>query len=332
MIRKCLILIICSLAALTLLSGCRMDTASKAEDTKENGAQKEMENTNSTYAYSEYYLERNGISLHLDLMKMEGTEPSRNILLVHGSSNASHEFDINYQDYSFARKMAREGYGVWRIDIAGYGHSDRIEDGLMPDTEYASEDIKTAVDYIVQKTGQDKIDILGWSWGTMTSSRFAAKHPEHLSKLVLYAPVLKGLGVQETKEPFYHNTWEGAAEDFQKNPDGSFDLSVTDPVIIDMFCSSCWRYDGDFSPNGWRKDAFVDPSENLIDLDAITVPTLVVCGDKDPYMNYDAINSSLDHLPEGSKLKIIPGGSHILMYEKNCYKEFQKTVLEFLGE
>ena len=39
-------------------------------------------------------LERNGISLHLD-----------------------------YQDYSLVRRLAGEGYAVWRIDIAGYGQS-----------------------------------------------------------------------------------------------------------------------------------------------------------------------------------------------------------------
>ena len=68
----------------------------------------------------------------------------------------------------------------------------------------------------------------------------------------------------------------------------------------------------------------------LIDLEKITVPTLVICGDKDPYLNYDAVNASPERLPEGSELKIIPGGSHILLYEKNCYKEFQDDVVRFL--
>ena len=40
-------------------------------------------------------LERNGISLHLD-----------------------------YQDYSLVRRLAGEGYAVWRIDIAGYRQSE----------------------------------------------------------------------------------------------------------------------------------------------------------------------------------------------------------------
>ena len=68
----------------------------------------------------------------------------------------------------------------------------------------------------------------------------------------------------------------------------------------------------------------------MIDLEKITATTLVICGDKDPYLNYDAVNASPERLPEGSALKVIPGGSHILLYEKNCYKEFQDEVVKFL--
>ena len=35
-------------------------------------------------------------------------------------------------------------------------------------------------------------------------------------------------------------------------------------------------------------------------------------------------------LPDGSELKVIPGGSHIVLYEKNCYREFQDSVAAFL--
>ena len=282
------------------------------------------------YSYAEYPLERNGISLHLDCMKVENTEPEKNILLVHGSTYSSHEFDIDYEDYSLVRRLASEGFAVWRLDIAGYGQSGEVEDGLMPDTAYAAEDIRAAMERIASETGQDRIDLLGWSWGTMTTGLYAAEYPEHLGKLVLYAPIITGIGEAEITEPFNHNDWDGAAEDFQTREDGSFDSEVTDPVLIEMWCSSCWHYDGDSSPNGWRKDALVSEDNILIDLEKITVPTLIICGDQDPYLNFDAVNSSLELLPEGSVQKVIPGGSHILLYEKGCYREFQDDVVQFL--
>ena len=285
---------------------------------------------NMTYSYEEYPLERNGVALHLDCVKEEGTEPEHSILLIHGLTYSSHEFDINYEDYSLVRFLAREGYAVWRLDIAGFGQSEAVEDGFMPDSDYAAEDINAAVEKITAETGQDKIDVLGWSWGTVTVSRFAAQHDAHVNRIVLYAPILSGLGEYEVTEPFHHNTWEHAADDFQRDDEGSFDLSVTDPVIIEAFCSGCWHYDGESSPNGGRRDLCVSEAEALIDLDKLSAPTLVICGDQDPYLNYDLINKATEHLPEGSALEMVHGGSHVVYLEKPYYRAFQDKLIRFL--
>lgn len=275
-------------------------------------------------------LERNGIELYLDRFSVNNTEPDRSILLIHGVTYSSHEFDIDYRDYSLARALAREGYDVWRLDIAGFGSSGTVTDGFMPDSDYAAEDINAAVEKIVEVTGQQKIDILGWSWGTVTTGRFAAAHDEHINSLVLYAPIFCGIGEYEVTEPFHHNTWEHAADDFQKDENGEIDYDITDPVIVQMFCSNCWRYDGESSPNGGRRDLCVDNSRLLIDPDKITVPTLIICGDKDPYLDYDLINNAVDHLPGGSKLEIIEGGSHVAYIEKHCYRTFRDKLIGFL--
>ena len=166
----------------------------------------------------------------------------------------------------------------------------------------------------------------------MTTGLYTAEHPEHIRKLILYAPILSGLGDREPGEPFSHNTWEGAAEDFQVNEDGTFNEDAADPVIIELFCSSCWHYDGDASPRGWSRDAFVDEGARLIDLERITVPTLVIYGTNDPYMNQNLLREALDELPEGSEMKVIEGGSHIMLYEKPCYRDFQKGITEFLNK
>ncbi len=282
------------------------------------------------YEHSEHYTERNGIALHLDRTVLSGNTPEKQILLVHGVTYSSHEFDINYEDYSLVRRLAREGYAVWRLDIAGFGQSGEVKDGFLPDSDYAAEDINAAVNEIVKESGIDRIDILGWSWGTVTTGRFVATHPEHVDRLVLYAPILSGVGKYDITEPFHHNTWEHAADDFQKNDTGEFDHYVTDPVIIDMFCSSCWKYDREYSPNGGRRDICVPESEKLIDLSAISVPTLVICGDKDPYLNYDLVNTSLEKLPSGSALEVIEGASHVAYIEKPYHKDFQDRLVRFL--
>ncbi len=285
-----------------------------------------------SYTKTTYPLSRNGVALHLDRTVAAGTAPEKNILLTHGVTYSSHEFDVDYKDYSLVRFLARQGYAVWTLDIAGFGQSGEVEDGFMPDSDYAAEDIHAAVEKIVAESGIDKTDILGWSWGTVTAGRFAAKYPEHINRLVLYAPILSGIGKYEVTEPFHHNDWEHAADDFQRTAEGGFDYSITEREMIEMFCSSCWHYDKEHSPNGGRRDICVDKTEKLIELSKITVPTLVICGSNDPYLNYELVNTSVNELPNGSELQIIEGGAHVIMYEKPYYKAFQNKLSAFLAK
>ena len=319
-------LLACFVLALNFWSPCPMVCLAEGA---ESGAQTSQD---AACTCEEFPLERNGLALHLDRVKTEGTQPAKNILLIHGVTYSSHEFDIPYEDYSLVRALAREGYSVWRLDIAGFGQSEPVKDGFLPDSDYAGEDINAAVEKIVQLTGQDKIDVLGWSWGTVTVGRFAAKHPEHIRKIVLYAPILCGIGEFEVAEAFHHNTWEHAADDFQRDANGSFDLTIADPVLIEVWCSSCWHYDGDQSPNGGRRDVCTAPSNKLIDLARLSAPTLIICGDRDPYLNYELLDSARASLPAGSSVEVIEGGAHAVFLEKPHYRDFRKRLFQFLEE
>ena len=294
-------------------------------------AEKESDNDAYSYSITEYVVERNGIGLHLDRTTANGVRSEKQILLVHGVTYSSHEFDVDYEDYSLARFLAREGYAVWKLDVAGYGKSDAVVDGFMPDSDYAAEDISAAVEYIVTASGAAKIDLLGWSWGTVTTSRYVAKRTERIDKLVLYAPILSGIGAYEVTDDFHKNSFDHAADDFQRDESGNFDHAVTDPVMIEKYASECYSYDGEYSPNGGRRDICVDKSVTLIDLSAIDVPTLVICGGNDPYLNYELVYSSIDLLPEHSRLKVIDGGAHAIMYEKPYYIEFRNSLIAFLN-
>ncbi len=282
------------------------------------------------YILTDHSFYRNGILVHLDCMSFDIEKTERNILLVHGVTYSSHEFDIDYQDYSLVRFLVRNGYNVWRIDITGFGQSGEVEDGFLPDTNYAADDINAAVNEIVRLTGKDKIDVLGWSWGTVTSSRYAVKYPEHLKKLILYAPVVTGHRGTGEMEPFHHNDWIHAAGDFQLDENGEFDYNIADPVIIDLFCSSCWYYDGEYSPNGGRRDLFVNGDEIQIDFASIKSPTLLIYGDHDRILNFKLLENALDKLPEGSENVCIHGAAHAMLYEKPFYREFQDTVKNYL--
>ena len=275
-------------------------------------------------------LERNHVALHLERYIEQDGQSKKPILFVHGVTFSSHEFDVNYKDYSLARYFAKHGYEVWLLDIAGFGHSEAVKDGFMPDSDYAAEDINAAVRKIVEITGQNRIDVLGWSWGTVTVSRFASRHGEHVGKIILYAPILSGVGQYDVKDPFHHNTWEHATDDFQKTKDGSFDLNITDPVVIEMLASGSWHYDRESSPNGGRRDICVPEDKRLIDFSGIEAPVLVIYGGKDPYLNYELLGRISGELPAGSEMQMIDGASHVAYIEKPYYRKFQRMLIEFL--
>lgn len=289
----------------------------------------EKSKSDNSYNYKDYTVPYGDINLHLD-STCKSDYGEDNIILVHGLTYSSHEFDINYKDYSLVRFLADKGYTVWRLDIAGYGQSDKPNDGFIVDSDYAADNIYYAVKEICESTGKNKVDVLGWSWGTVTTSRFVSNHPEMVDKLVLYAPIVSGVGESRVDTDYHKNSWENAASDFQTKSDGTIDETIVEPTVVEYFCSSCWKYDGEGSPNGPRRDICVDESVTLIDMSKIEIPTLLIYGDADPYLNYELIDSMYKELPEGSTKKIIGGAAHCAYIEKPYYHDFQNTLIKFL--
>ena len=67
-----------------------------------------------------------------------------------------------------------------------------------------------------------------------------------------------------------------------------------------------------------------DTQKSVVDdLEKITVPTLIICGDQDPYLNYDLVYAAPERLPEGSALEVIKGASHVAFIEKPYHQDFQ---------
>ena len=277
-------------------------------------------------------LERNRVPLHLERYVEKDGKRKQPLLLVHGVTYSSHEFDVDYKDYSLARYFAGHGFEVWLLDIAGFGNSGSVGDGFRPDSDYAAEDIASAVRCIMQRSRVSFVDVLGWSWGTVTSGRFAARHPEMVRRLVLYAPIVAGLGEQQVAEPFHTNTWIHAAEDFQTAPDGGIDFRIVERPVADTFLSNAWRNDKTSSPNGGRRDLLVSPDTRLIPTADIKVPTLIIVGSKDPYVSPALCEEAYKTLPDrNSRLEIIEGGGHAMLMERPYYRKFRAKVRAFLS-
>ena len=280
-----------------------------------------------------FAVESHGLSLHVNTFKPAKVKGIKHILLVHGLTYSSHEFHIDFKDYSLVNFLSENGFQVWTMDITGYGGSEKPEDGFKVNTAYAAEDIAAVVEFIREKAQIDQIDLLGWSWGTATSGRMVASHAPWIRKLVLYAPITSGYDGEGPSQDWHHNTWAHAASDFQRKNE-AIDYSIIEKPVADLFLANCWKYDRDSSPNGGRRDLMKGGHEKLILAESLKVPTLFIGGDKDPYLKWDEIEAIYNQHPEKdrSHLVRIKGGAHALMMEKPYYRLFRNEVLLFLQE
>ena len=128
---------------------------------------------------------------------MTAFRPERTVLYVHGATYpASTAFDLQLGGMSWMDYMAARGYDVYLLDLRGYGKSTRpkemAEDAknnppiVRGDT--AVKDIGAVVDFILKRRNIPRVNLMGWSWGTVTMATYTTQNPGKVERLVLYAP------------------------------------------------------------------------------------------------------------------------------------------------
>lgn len=290
----------------------------------------------------------NGKKLFLRRYSCEAGLPNKNLLCIHGLTFTQHIFDIEYKDYSIARWFCRHGYTVWLLDIGGYGRSEEYETGWDVTTMNAAKDIITAAELITEAQGVEQIDLLGWSWGTMTTSTAAGIRPDLVRRLILIAPVTGCTGmprcaVTEDKD------WVGyfaIARLFRHTISGGNEITTfTSPIkgdnidyktvkrgLVALVFQNSIEYDcAHPRPCAGIKECLDIPEDAwLIDSSSIKCPTLMVRGSNDIYTTDKLYERLFQGLPEGSEKYTFQGGGHGFYYEIDYYKRFRNLTLKFL--
>jgi len=142
-----------------------------------------------------------GIDLFVRNKRPTGIETfpsSRIVLFVHGITFPSEStFDLSLDGLSWMDFIARAGYDVYLVDVRGYGGSTRPAAMSEPPDRNppvatlgeAVDDVDAAVNFILRRRNVERINLIGWSWGTIVMGRYAATHGNKVDRLVLYAPV-----------------------------------------------------------------------------------------------------------------------------------------------
>jgi len=290
---------------------------------------------------------------------MTAFRPERTLLYVHGATYpASTAFDLQLDGMSWMDYVAGRGYDVYLLDLRGYGKSSRPKE-MAGDAnanppivrgDTAVKDIGKAVDFIQARRNIPRLNLMGWSWGTVTMATYTTQNPSKVERLVLYAPgwirqtaslVQAGpgpLGAYRTvtRDQALGRWMTGVPEDKKATliPAGWFEAwadatFATDPAgakASPQFIRA---------PNGVVQDsqeywaagkAYYDPAK-------ITVPTLLVHAEWDrdlpPYMA-QTLFPLLVNSP-GKRYVMLPEGTHTIIMEKNRLMLFE-AVQAFLDE
>jgi pimeloyl-ACP methyl ester carboxylesterase len=292
--------------------------------------------------------------------------PNKILLYVHGATYPSETaFDLPIAGASMMDLIAARGYDVYLVDIRGYGRSTRPPEMSQPpdanppivSTEDAVRDFATAVDHVLKRRGVDKINLMGWSWGTAIAGKYTSEHNDKVHRLVLFAPLwifrkdaviapapeatgkdAPALGAYRlvSKEVAKARWLQGVPED--KKAD------LIPPGVFEAWIDATWATDPDAgkhnppmlrAPNGVIADALAywTAGKAHYDPGRITVPTFLVHAEWDfDLPSYQARDyfAALKNVPY-KRLVEIGEGTHTVMLEKNRM-QFFREVIGFLDE
>jgi non-heme chloroperoxidase len=250
------------------------------------------------------------------------------VVLVHGYALNGHSWEKQ------EAALLAAGHRVITYDRRGFGTSSR------PSTGYDFDTLANDLHVLLSTLDLHAVVLAGFAMGTGEVARHLAVHGSaRVKAAVLVAPLL----------PFLLKTPD--------NPDG-IDRSVIDditarlaadrPAAIKDFMDRSYNIDllggGRVSDQAWQNSFYVGVSASAHaalrcvtacledfrgDLPAIGIPVLVIHGDQDRVLPYEATSRRLPSLLKNARSTIIAGGPHAIIWTHA--DEVNQALLDFIG-
>ena len=229
----------------------------------------------------------NGLHIAYDV---HGAGPP--LVLLHGATS------LGRSDFAAQIPLFSRAFHLYVPDARGHGRT-RWDAAAGYHYEWLTDDLAAFVDAV----GLETFHLVGFSMGAMTALQYAVRSPERLRTLTV-------VGITT-----------------QREPRASVARRLMDPERADLE-EPAWaaelgrRHDPDQGVGAWRRllpaiaaDVAVQPLLSPRDLRRIDPPTLVACGDRDPFVPVDHAWGLRRQLPDG-RLFIAPDCGHEVMSRK----------------
>jgi pimeloyl-ACP methyl ester carboxylesterase len=285
------------------------------------------------------------------------------VLLVHGATFGSALFDLPLAGYSLMQELARGGRFVYAIDIRGYGasnancvmNSPSVAHPPFSRARHAVQDIGVAVSEIQHRQSVQAIDMIGFSWGTITAGWYASERVADVRRLVLYAPLFAEknmMWLDRIGDPANRSRLAGhfgayrlitradVIARWDSDAPGKAADVREDGVVESLFdaAASLDALAGSHHPPAFRcpNGAFADLIEvfngrPLYDPGTMEAPVLLVRGEGDTTSTASDMRRLEAAIGSAAKICLeIPDGSHFLCIEKN-HMNLYRAITAYLA-
>lgn len=278
------------------------------------------------------------------------------VLLVHGFFQPASAI-LDVPDFSLQATLAARGLRVYLVDLRGYGQSSRppfmhqaaeLTRPSLGQMDDALADLQDAVSFVLQQEAASKVDLVGYSWGTARSARFALAFPAQVRRLALYAPVWRPStgAAGEAQDPDQPDRLRPALGgytvfrpgDLQRNWD--WEIGAEDPAMFRtqaalhaadaaLLASDPDRGEPGFrAPLGPMVDALgVARGGSLFDATRLRHEVLLVRGDRDRLSSEADARALFEAIGSTSKRLITIGwGTHLMHIERSAGAMLEELV------
>ena len=187
-----------------------------------------------------------------------GDTAGRPVLLLHGLFSSA---EMNWIRFGHAQKLVDAGFAVIMPDLRAHGDSDKPHDSAAYPPDVLAKDVAALVAALELKD----LDLVGFSLGSRTAVR-AVIEGVTPRRLVVTGMGLEGLA-----------GWSRRADFFIDAIDRFDEVKRGDPAFMAVSFMKTMKVDRDAARLLLQSVADTRPE----DLSAITMPTLVLCGDQD---------------------------------------------------
>jgi pimeloyl-ACP methyl ester carboxylesterase len=232
----------------------------------------------------------------------QGNPDGLPVVLLHGVTDSWR---------SFERVLPRLPADLHALAISARGHGD----SSRPEHGYGLSDMSRDLDAFMDAVGLPPAVIVGHSMGAMVAQRFVAAHPHRVRGLVLmgaFATLFEDPGLTD----FYRSAIAPLADPIDAAFAREWQVStLARPMArehLDTAVSETLKVPARVWHEAFRR--FLETPDFTSELARLSVPCLIVWGNRDTYALRDSQDRLLTAIP-GARLLVYEGGGHSFHWE-----------------